>query len=485
MLYFGHPSCLEHDPQEGLPGHPERPDRLRAIEAGLEERDWLGWDRREAPAASEAELLLVHPREHLERIRGICEAGGGAIDPDTYAGQASYQAALRSAGAACEMTRALLSGEAEVGFAAGRPPGHHAERSRAMGFCLFDNVAVAAALAVAELGIERVLVLDWDVHHGNGTAEIFRHRDDVLFASIHQGGIFPGSGAREDVGSGPGEGYTINLPVPAASEEGLWLSLLGEEILPAASRFEPQLVLISAGFDGHREDPLAECRLETASFGRMAALVRAAAREWGAPVGAVLEGGYALPALAESVAATMAALGGDGARAESSSAGRTAVGDEGEGELHPHAAAALEDSPRLRFRHHPQHHLACRLDLTLLRHCPVEGHHPGAGHLDDEDRGAPSAVEPGLAELERVVGQDGAIAGGRVRRCIGGARVIAFTRSRRRWWRRRGWWWRRRWWRLEDGLDLHDVATPGEASPGHRQGPAAAPGKRRVAGVAP
>ena len=314
MLYFSHPACLEHDPGEGLPGHPERPERLRAIEAALEERDWLGWERRQAPAASEEELALVHPPEHAARIRELCRGGGGGIDLDTYAGAGSYEAALRSAGGACEMARALLRGEAEVGFAAGRPPGHHAEPERAMGFCLFDNIAVAAALAIAELGLERVFVLDWDVHHGNGTAEIFRRRDDVLFASIHQGGIFPGSGAREDTGTGPGEGFTVNLPVPAGSEEGLWASLLEEEVLPAASRFEPQLVLISAGFDAHRDDPLAECRLEAESFGRMAAAVRAAAAGWGAPVGAVLEGGYALGPLADSVVATMSALAGEGGR---------------------------------------------------------------------------------------------------------------------------------------------------------------------------
>jgi len=312
MLYFSHPACLEHDPGQGLPGHPERPERLRAVEEALGERDWLGWERRKAPAASEEELLLVHPREHVEGIRELCRSGGGAIDVDTYAGEASYEAALRAAGAACEMVRALLSGEARVGFSAGRPPGHHAEPSRAMGFCLFDNVAVAATLALAELGLERVFILDWDVHHGNGTAEIFRRRDDVLFASIHQGGIFPGTGAREDVGSGPGEGFTLNLPVPAGSEEDLWLSLLEREVLPAAARFEPQLVLISAGFDAHRDDPLAGCRLEASSFGRMAATVRDAAAEWQAPVGAVLEGGYHLQALADSALATMSALAGEG-----------------------------------------------------------------------------------------------------------------------------------------------------------------------------
>jgi acetoin utilization deacetylase AcuC-like enzyme len=311
-LYFSHPACLEHDPRQGgLPGHPEQPDRLRAIEAALEERNWLGWERREAPRAGEEELALVHAPGHIERIRDLCRSGGGPIDVDTAAGEASYEAALRATGAACEMVRSLLRGEAEVGFCAVRPPGHHAEPERAMGFCLFDNVAVAAALAVAELGIERVFVLDWDVHHGNGTAEIFRRRADVLFAGIHQGGIFPGSGAAEDAGSGPGEGFTINRPVPAGSGEEVWMPLLEDDVLPAAAAFEPQLVLISAGFDAHRDDPLAECRLEASSYARMASLVRDAASAWGAPIGAVLEGGYDLPALADSVVATMAALGGE------------------------------------------------------------------------------------------------------------------------------------------------------------------------------
>jgi acetoin utilization deacetylase AcuC-like enzyme len=309
MLYFSHPACLEHDPREGLYGHPEQPDRLRAIEAALAERDWLGWERREAPRASEEELMLIHPREHVDRIRELCRSGGGAIDVDTYAGEASYEAALRAAGGACEMTRALLRGEASAGFCAVRPPGHHAEPSHAMGFCLFDNIAVAAALAIAELGLERVFILDWDVHHGNGTAAAFDDRADVLFASIHQGGIFPGSGARDDVGSGAGEGYTINLPVPAGSGEETWLPLIEEVVLPTADEFDPQLILISAGFDAHRDDPLAECRLEASSFGQMACLVRDAAARWGAPVGVVLEGGYNLPALAESVVATLAAFG--------------------------------------------------------------------------------------------------------------------------------------------------------------------------------
>ncbi len=310
MLYFSHPACLEHDPATVMPWHPERPERLRAIEAALAERDWLGWERREAPAASGAELALVHSDEHIEGIRALCADGGGAIDPDTYAVEASWEAARRAAGGACAMVRALLGGEDSVGFCGTRPAGHHAEGERAMGFCLFDNVAIAAELAIRELGASRVLVVDWDVHHGNGTAEIFRQRADVLVANIHQGGIFPGTGAREDTGSGPGEGFTINLPVPAGSSEELWLELLGETILPAGRAFGPDLVLISAGFDAHRADPLAGCLLEAGSFAAMGSLVREFADDLDVPLGAVLEGGYDVDALAESVVATLAALTG-------------------------------------------------------------------------------------------------------------------------------------------------------------------------------
>ena len=288
-----------------MPGHPERPERLRAIERALAERDWLGAERREAPLASEAELELVHSTEHVRAIRELCARGGGAIDPDTYAVEASWEAARRAAGGAGAMVRALLAGEDAIGFCGTRPAGHHAEYERAMGFCLFDNVAIAAELAIRELGAERVFVLDWDVHHGNGSEAAFRERADVLFASIHQGGIFPGSGARQDTGSGPGEGFSINLPVPSGSTEELWLELLDEVILPAGREFEPSLVLVSAGFDAHHADPLASCALEASSFGRMATLVRDFAAEMNAPLGAVLEGGYDVDALAECVVATL------------------------------------------------------------------------------------------------------------------------------------------------------------------------------------
>jgi acetoin utilization deacetylase AcuC-like enzyme len=311
-LYFSDPACLEHDPRVHMPGHPDTPERLLAIEEELHSRDWLGWERRSAPAAGEGELEFVHTARHVRAIAQLCASGGGAIDPDTYVVEASWRAALHAVGGACAMTRSLLAGDARTGFCGVRPSGHRAEPDRAMGFCLFDNVAIAAELAIRELGARRVFVLDWDVHHGNGTAEAFRHRPDVLFASIHQGGLFPGTGPLGDAGSGPGEGFTINLPVPAGSEEKLWLSLLEHVILPAATAFEPDLVLVSAGFDGHLRDPLANCRLSTESFAQMACHVRDFAAERGIPLGAVLEGGYEPAVLAECLASTLAALAGAG-----------------------------------------------------------------------------------------------------------------------------------------------------------------------------
>jgi acetoin utilization deacetylase AcuC-like enzyme len=309
-LYFSHPACLEHDPRVHSPAHPDTPERLIELERALSERDWLGWERREAPVAEEAQLELVHSARHVRAIAELCATGGGAIDPDTFVGEASFRAALHAAGGACAMARALLDGEAGVGFCGVRPSGHHAEHGRAMGFCLFNNVAVAAAVAIAELGLRRVFILDWDVHHGNGTAEIFRRRSDVLFASIHQAGLYPGTGPLEDAGSGAGEGFTINLPVPAGSQEPLWLALLEQVVLPAAVAFEPELVLVSAGFDAHAEDPLADCMLRTGSFVEMAVRVCDMARAAGIPLGLVLEGGYNRRVLAECVCAILPALAG-------------------------------------------------------------------------------------------------------------------------------------------------------------------------------
>lgn len=308
MLFFSHPSSLEHDPTLLMPGHPDTPERMLAIEAALAERDWLGWERREAPAASVAELELVHSPRLVTMVRELSEAGGGRIDADTAVNEATYRAALHAAGGACELTRALVRGEAPAGYSCLRPSGHHAERDRAMGFCYFDNVAVAAAMAIAELGLERVAILDWDVHHGNGTAEIFRERADVLFFSIHQSPLYPGTGPASDRGSGPGEGYTVNMPVPPGSGEDVWLGLIDEVVVPGIERYAPQLILVSAGYDAHRADPLASCELESASFAAMTTRLGDAATRLGAPLGLVQEGGYHVPSLVESLLATMAAL---------------------------------------------------------------------------------------------------------------------------------------------------------------------------------
>jgi acetoin utilization deacetylase AcuC-like enzyme len=312
LLYFSDPSSLEHDPRDAMPGHPESPPRLVAIERRLAEDGWLGWERRPAPAASTEELELVHTPRHVAAIRELSEAGGGAIDVETHDGPDSYRAAAHAAGGATAMSRALLAGEARAGFSALRPPGHHAEAERAMGFCLFNSVAVAAALATAQLGASRVLILDWDVHHGNGTEAIFRERDDVLLITIQQELIWPGTGLAEDVGEGVGEGFTVNVPVPEGSGRDVFLSLIDRVVAPVAGEFAPDLILISAGYDAHVEDPLASLALTAEDFGQMAVEVRELAARLDVPVGAVLEGGYSPPALADSVAATMRALGGAG-----------------------------------------------------------------------------------------------------------------------------------------------------------------------------
>lgn len=313
MIYIHSPASLRHDPRALSPDHPDNPSRLVAIEAAVDTADFDDLDRREAPAARPRDLLRVHCDDHVAFIRNLCRSGGGQIDQDTYVGEASYAAALHAAGGACELVRMLMAGVSDAGFCALRPAGHHAERDRAMGFCLFNNMATAVELAIAELGAQRVMVIDWDVHHGNGTAEIFRHRPDVLFCDIHQAGLFPGTGAFADGGSGPGRGYTVNLPVPAGSDEEVWLSLLEHVIVPIGLEYRPDLVLISAGFDAHESDPLGQCRLQSSSFGHLACHVRELGAAVDAPVGAILEGGYDPTALAESTVATMFALHGRGA----------------------------------------------------------------------------------------------------------------------------------------------------------------------------
>jgi len=302
-LYLRHSASLEHDTGP----HPERSDRIRALEAALADHDWLGYQVREAPAATEQQLLRVHPSKHIERVREHC-ASATPFDMDTPASPGSWEATLRAVGAACALAEALLKGEAPTGFCGVRPPGHHAEAERAMGFCLFSTVAVAARHALDALGADRVMVLDFDVHHGNGTNAIFRSAPEVLFASIHQWPFYPGSGALSDAGSGAGEGYSLNLPVPAGAGEDEWLGYVEHIVLPVAREYRPDLVLVSAGFDAHRDDPLAGCRLESVSFSHMARHARSLADDLGVPVGAVLEGGYDLGALTSSAMATMEAL---------------------------------------------------------------------------------------------------------------------------------------------------------------------------------
>jgi acetoin utilization deacetylase AcuC-like enzyme len=311
-LYFSHPASIGHDPRPFMPRHPDTPERLMALEAALAERGWLGWERREAPAASEAELERVHSPAYVRAVRELCDSGGGLIDPDTAVVPESWPASLHAAGGSCEMARALVSGDAATAYCAIRPSGHHAERERAMGFCVFDNVAVAAAMALADLGLTRVFILDWDVHHGNGTAEIFRTRRDVLFASLHQSPLYPGTGPLEDAGSGAGEGFTINLPVPPGTGPELWMELIDRVVLPAARAYEPELILVSSGYDAHAADPLAHCLLETETFAAMAGRMRSLAAQLGAGLGLVQEGGYEPSILAECVCAVLPVLAGEG-----------------------------------------------------------------------------------------------------------------------------------------------------------------------------
>ncbi len=305
-----HPSSLAHD----TGSHPEQPARIAAIERELEARSWLGFERVSSPQVQPAVLRAVHTQRHIELVAGASERAGvgGAVhlDADTLVSHGSLAAALHGAGGAVSLVDRLLGGSAPTGFSIHRPPGHHAESGRAMGFCLFNNAAVGVRHALDAHGLERVMIVDWDVHHGNGTNDIFHRESRVLFCSIHQSPLYPGTGAASDVGSGDGRGFTVNLPVAPGSGDGAFRSLIDHVVVPLASTYRPQLMLISAGFDAHQEDPLADCGVTDAGFAAMARSLRDVGAEMGVPVGAVLEGGYALDALARSVAGTMEVLAG-------------------------------------------------------------------------------------------------------------------------------------------------------------------------------
>lgn len=287
-------------------GHPERADRLRTLTQHLKATTL--WDSliHISPAHATADqILAVHSQEHLDFIRNSCKAGGGLLDEgDTFAVEASYRVALLAVGAVLEAVDAVVEGRHRAAFCAVRPPGHHAEVGRAMGFCLFNNVAIAARYCQGTHNMKRIAILDWDVHHGNGTQHIFEADPTVLFISVHQYPFYPGTGARTERGTGNGEGYTLNIPLPAGSGETRYLQAFTEEIVPALERFAPDMLLISAGFDAHRDDPIAGMRLTEKSYGAMTVVVKQFA-----PVVSVLEGGYNLDALARSVECHLHALG--------------------------------------------------------------------------------------------------------------------------------------------------------------------------------
>jgi acetoin utilization deacetylase AcuC-like enzyme len=292
-----HPLFHLHDPG---PWHPERPARAVAVERAVAAS---GAETVVPGPAPQAALERVHDPDHLAAIERLCRAGGGALDPDTVVGEPSWDAALHASGAVVEAVDAVLSGEIGSAFCGGRPPGHHAESDRAMGFCLVNHVAVGAAHARAA-SAERVAVLDWDAHHGNGTQAIFEDDPAVLYVSLHQWPFYPGTGAASERGTGAGEGATVNVPLPAGTSEAAYLEAFHGVAVPALQAFAPDLLLVSAGYDAHRDDPLCSLGLSSAAFGE---LTTAVAGIGAGPV-LVLEGGYDLAALETGVAATLSAI---------------------------------------------------------------------------------------------------------------------------------------------------------------------------------
>jgi acetoin utilization deacetylase AcuC-like enzyme len=287
-------------------GHPEQPARLRAILDALSDDVWKPHLRRREPEPVESQLLgTVHAARYVEQVRGLARSGGGRLDPDTVVSPASYDVAMLAAGGGVAAVSAALA-DAGHAFAVVRPPGHHAGPAHGMGFCLFNNVACAAEAAKAR-GRQRIFILDWDVHHGNGTQEIFYRRDDVLVCSLHQEYWYPGTGLIGETGAGAGAGFTVNLPLPAGTGDEGYRHAFEEVVLPLLRAAAPDAVLISAGYDAHHADPLGGMLLTSSGFASLTGLVIA---EYAGPIAAVLEGGYNLTALGRCVAATVAVLAG-------------------------------------------------------------------------------------------------------------------------------------------------------------------------------
>ncbi len=300
---FTHPACLGHDPG---PYHPERPDRLRAVLAALEDEAFAPLLREAAPEATPEQLALAHPRDYVDAILAIRPTAGEtvALDADTAMSAGSAAAALRAAGGAVAAVDAVLGGWARNAFAAIRPPGHHAEPARPMGFCLFNNAAIAALWARQRWGMRRVAVVDFDVHHGNGTQAILGPDADLFYGSSHQMPCYPGTGAVRETGVA---GNVVNAPLPPGADGAAFRAAWQGQILPALTAFAPEFLVISAGFDAHRADPLAELRLDTADF---AWVTEALLEVVGGRVVSVLEGGYDLEALAAAAAAHVRGLMG-------------------------------------------------------------------------------------------------------------------------------------------------------------------------------
>jgi acetoin utilization deacetylase AcuC-like enzyme len=300
---YSHPIFLEHLTP---PGHPERPDRLRAVARILEEEPFAELDRVEAPEGSEATVLYAHPELHVEKIRkAIPKEGIVTLDADTYVSPKSYQAAMRAVGAATAAVDDVFARRADNVFVAARPPGHHAEKATAMGFCLFNTAAIAARHAQRAHGAERVAIVDWDVHHGNGTQDIFWDDPSVLYCSTHQMPLYPGTGARDETGAG----NIVNAPLSPNTGSDIFREAFRSRVLPALRDFSPDLVIISAGFDAHHRDPLAQINLTEADFDwATGQLMDCAAKTAGNRLVSLLEGGYDLEGLSFSVAAHVSRL---------------------------------------------------------------------------------------------------------------------------------------------------------------------------------